>query len=280
MFKSGNAGKFSFEDLMYGFCDFLWGVADKLDGFAANMKLDTEIAETLPRKYVEKKRKTQKPSETLPDFDWTNTTGVSGHQIRLRGIPAGFSEESILSTKNRIAAACKFILGNAESKTEKHLAAQLAKLLWKGAVSAGTLEGKRVGTFYGEKAAQYITLDIAAILNTGDAELVDTLAHESYHAWRYFSSDVEYSVVDETRAWNAGLHFSNKYRLMHGIPVRRTAEYTVEEVLKRCAWNVPVNMRYGPGESFIEKAGYGLANIIENAVDVVEGWTQKIIDRT
>jgi hypothetical protein len=94
---------------------------------------------------------------------------------------------------------------------------------------------------------------------------------------------MEYSIIDETRAWNVGLRFSNKYRAINGIPIERDSEYTKEELEAmgaeyRNALNV--NVRYGPGENLVEKIGYGVANLIEDAADTVDGWADRIKEKT
>jgi hypothetical protein len=144
------------------------------------------------------------------------------------------------------------------------------------------LDKKIAGCFYTKEGIPYIGLDIANTLRTDDAGLIQTLAHESYHAWRYFSSPTEYSIIDEKRAWNTGLQFSNRYRNRYGIPVEREEEYTEGELLIHADYleKANVNIRYGPGENIIETIGYGIANFIENAADALEGVTEKIIDKT
>jgi hypothetical protein len=44
--------------------------------------------------------------------------------------------------------------------------------------------------------------------------------------------------------------------------------------------NANVNIRFGPGENIIEKIGYGIANLLEDATDAVNRATGKIMDKT
>jgi hypothetical protein len=39
-------------------------------------------------------------------------------------------------------------------------------------------------------------------------------------------------------------------------------------------------IRYGPGENFLENILYAIANVLEDASDVVSNWTDKIMDST
>jgi hypothetical protein len=279
-----------FEDLTYnaveGFCNFLWNIGEGLENFADTIKVDEEMLETIPRKLVEKKRKTKIPAEGIfPRCSVTNVE-VTVEQIKVHRVLDGFDESAIGLAKDRIIDACKFIMGNAGSDVEKHTARELVKMLWKGAViiiDADLLLDKQIaGCFYTKEGLPYIGLDIAVLQKSDDAILVNTLVHEAYHAWRYFTSATEYSIIDERRAWNTALGFSNKYRNMYGIPIEREQEYTEGELLRHSDYfsNINVKVRYGPGEHIIEKIGYGIANLIEDATDVVNEWNLKIMDRT
>jgi hypothetical protein len=289
MLKFTQAGKDFFEDIFYRavfrFCEFFWNIADRMDDFAYSMKVDEEVAAALPQKMVEKKRETKPPAEgSFPRCSLKNVE-VTAEQIKVHPILDGFDEPAIRLTKARIVEACKFILKNAGSKVERHIAQQLAKMLRKGAVIITdadlVLDRQIAGCFYTKEGIPYIGLDIAAIRKADNADLVNTLVHEAYHTWRHFTSKTEYSIIDEKRAWNIALDFSNKYRNMYGIPIERETEYTESDLLRHSDYwmNGDVNIRFGPGENIIETIGYGIANLIEDAADVVSGWTDKWIDK-
>jgi hypothetical protein len=278
-----------FENLTYNagaaFCGFLWNITEGLEKVVERMKVDESLLDdTLPKKLVEKKRKTPRPVEGVFTCLSLKTVEVTEEQIKVHRILDGFDETSIRRVKARIVDACKFILGNAESGVERQSAQQLARMLWKGAVviiDADLLMNKHImGCFYTTEGIPYIGLDISEIQNADNAVLVNTLVHEAYHAWRHFSSDTEYSIVDEKRAWNTALYFSNKYRRMYGFPIEREQAYTEGELLKHAdyLWNANVNIRYGPGESILENILYGIGNAIMDATDVVDGWNDKIFE--
>jgi hypothetical protein len=276
-------------DLWYnigmGFCNFLWDAADKLEDFTATIKINEAVLETVPRQFAEKKRK-KIPSGGVFDFPPLRNIEVTESRIKVHHVLDGFDEESLLSAKKRIGEAAAFILNNAESTVEKHIAGQLVKMFMQGAVLITdadlVLDKPIAGCFYTKDGNPYIGLDIAELQKMDDPYLIQTLAHEAYHAWRYFTSRTEYSIIDEKRAWNMGLRFSNKYRNLYGIPIQREKEYTESELLEYDDYceNANVNVRFGPGETLIEKIGYGIANVIEDAADVVDGWTDKIMDKT
>jgi hypothetical protein len=218
-----------------GFVDFLNAICDKLEKVVENTKVDEAIIETLPRKLVEKKRKTRLPAEGIFTYSALKNIEVTEDQIKVHRILDGFDETLIQAAKERIVDACKFILGNAETESERHIAKQLAKMLWKGAVIITdadlVLDKQIMGCFYTKEDIPYIGLDISKIQKSDDAILVDVLVHEAYHVWRYFTSGTEYSIIDEKRAWNIALSVSNKYRSMYGIPIEKEKEYTEEDLM-------------------------------------------------
>jgi hypothetical protein len=279
-----------FENLKYrietGIADLLWNIGDKIEGFGSSMKFDEEVIASLPLKMAEKKRKTGRPSQGIFPRCSLQNLEVTSDLIKVHRILDGFDETAIRLVKSRIVDACTFILGNAGTETERYAAMELAKMLRKGAVIITdadlVLDRHIAGCFYTKEGSPYIGLDIAVLQKADDAALVNILVHEAYHAWRYFTSDTEYSVIDEKRAWNIALAFSNRYRNMYGIPVEREKEYTENDLLKHADYmaNANVNTRFGPGEHIIEKIGYGIANIIEDAADAVDGWSDKLMDRT
>jgi hypothetical protein len=63
-----------------------------------------------------------------------------------------------------------------------------------------------------EKPFSYISIDYNAALAYGKAEVIDTIAHEAYHAAQHFAGHKNDRIEEETRAWNTGLAMSNKYR--------------------------------------------------------------------
>ncbi|MDR1307234.1 MAG: hypothetical protein LBK74_06650 [Treponema sp.] len=66
------------------------------------------------------------------------------------------------------------------------------------------------------------------------------------------------------------------------FPVERETAYTEANLLEYTDYssNANVNIRYGPGENIIEKAGYDIANLIDGAADVINGWTGKVTAAT
>ncbi|MDR1143256.1 MAG: hypothetical protein LBK77_03430 [Spirochaetaceae bacterium] len=284
----GRAGKDFFEDIFcragQGLCDFLWGIADKLDDFAGSIKVDEETSAALPEKMVEKKRKTKPPAGVFSRA--VQKGGITGEQIKVHRVLEGFDKPAIGLAKNRILDACRFIANNAENEAEGHIAAQLEQMIQKGGLiitdAELVLDRQAAGCFYIKDGTPSIGLDIAALGKADGAELVNVLVHEAYHAWRYFTSGTEYSIIDEKRAWNTALDVSNRYRNRYGIPVERETAYTEADLLKYSEYssNANVNIRYGPGENIIERAGYGIANLIDDAADVINGWTGKLMDKT
>ena len=278
------------EFLGYNFCDFLYKIADKMERFAYNMDIDWDVVGTIPLQYVEKKCKTIKPRHDLFDFLPIKHHNFLENQIKLHAVLEGFDKERIRTAQKRIVEAAKFIIGNAETKMEKELAIQLSRMFRKGAIviTDTYLTGnERSRAFFPSKYSNgntpYIGFDITSLLKNNNACLVNDLIHEAYHAYRYYTSDTEYSIIDEARAWNAALQFSNKYRAMHGIPIKRENEYTIEELSKKGeeyknAFNV--NVRFNFGEHWLEKFFTGLTNILADVNDTIEGWTDKIMDKT
>ena len=282
-------------DLAYGFCDILNNLADKLDNFASNMQIDESVVETIPCKIVEKKRMTKKPIKSGFNFYPIKKLIISENQIKVDSVLDGFDEECLREGKKRIIISGKFIMNNAETKLEINLAFQLAKMFHRQAIiitDTYLTSNERYGAYFQPKSPteeflsnvhSYIGLDIMALIKNDIATLVNILAHETYHAWQFYKGNTEYSVIDETRAWNAGLSFSNKYRAMNGIPFERIKNFTTDELVVmaveyRNAFNV--NIRFGPADNIIEKIGYSIANLIEDASDTVEGWTEKIMEKT
>ena len=290
--------RFEATELLYragwGFCEIGYKLADKLEEFGYNIQVDEDVAASLPIKYTEKKRKTKKPFQRVSGCYPLKKLRLSKNQIKVNTVLDGFDDKYLQTAKKRITAACNFITHNAETRLEKNITVQLVKMFREGAliITDTYLTGnKRIGAYFQpeqttgkalSKGFPHIGLDIMTVINNDDAYLVNILAHEAYHAWRFYTGDTEYSIIDETRAWNVGLHFSNKYRAMNDIPVEREKDYTIEELDEmgqeyRNAFNV--NLRIGPGESLIEKIGYGIANFIEDIADTIDGWTDRIIEK-
>jgi hypothetical protein len=270
-------------------CDAVYKLCDKLDDFASGIEVDEAVLETVPRKYAEKKRETAKPLEGVFDVFPFKNLEAAEDRIKVHAVLDGFDKKCLKRAKRRIIEAGKFITGSAGTRLERKLAAQLAGMLWKGAVTLTDtyLTGnERFGGYFqppGPNNHAYIGLDITTIMKNNDACLVNNLVHETYHAWRYYTGDKEYSIIDETRAWNTALHFSNKYRAIRGLKIERHNDYTIEELMEKGAeYNnaLNVNIRYGPGEHWIEKVGYGIANLMEDAADTIDGWTDKVMDKT
>jgi hypothetical protein len=268
-----------FEDLKYrigmGIADFLWEVGEKLENVINSMKIDEEPLAAIPLKLVEKERKTMIPSEGVFPRCSIQNLEVTADRIKIHRVLDGFDEDALRCARERIVEACTFILGNAGNDIEKNIAGELARMLWKGAVIITdadlVLDTYMAGCFYTIEGLPYIGLDISVLRKSDDAALVDTLVHEAYHAWRHFTSDTEYSIIDEKRAWNIGLAVSNKYRHMYGIPVKRENEYTENELLNNAYYleRANVNIQIGPGEPISENRRYGIAGMIENDMDTV-----------
>ena len=280
--------------IVWGFCEAGYKLADKLEEFGYNIKVDEEVLASLPIKYTEKKRKTKKPDKGALGNYPLKKIDLSEDQIKTDTVLDGFDAEYLQAVKKRIMSAAQFITDNAETKLEKNIATQLAKMFWKGTIiitDTYLTDNEKIGAYFqpvrtkGEgllNGLPYIGLDIMTVINNEDAYLVDILAHEAYHAWHFYYGNTEYSVIDETRAWNAGLSFSNKYRVMNGIPVQRYEDYTIEEldVMGPEYKNAfDVNERYGPGENLIEKIGFGIANFMEDIADAIDGWSDKITEK-
>jgi hypothetical protein len=152
------SGKDFFEGVLYnamfGFCNFFWNVADKLDDFAAAIEVDEAVLETVPRQFAEKKRK-KIPSKKILGAASVTDREITGDLINVHHILTGFDEDSLQSAKKRTAEACMFILGNAETKVERHIARQFAKMLRKGVVLVTdadlVLDKKMAGCFIQKK---------------------------------------------------------------------------------------------------------------------------------
>jgi hypothetical protein len=288
------------EHIVYGLANFLDDFSEKILDLGSKIEIDEEILESIPVRCVEKKRKTRKPSEGILDFCTIKNFEVSVSQIKIHSVLDGFDEEAMRLAKNKIADACRFIFGNAEAGLEKKVALQLMKMLWKGSLLLTDTElvlGKQMAAYFNTVSPAeasdlrsvsrgspldgipHIGLDIAVFLKEDNANTVEYLIHEAYHAWRYYTSHTEYSIIDETRAWNAGLRFSNKYRTMYGMPVRREEDYTADELMneyREYAAACNIKIRFGQGETVIEKIGYGIANVIEDATDKINEWTENL----
>jgi hypothetical protein len=276
------------------FWEGLYSLGDKLEDVAYNMEFDAGVLETVPTNYVEKKRKTKKTDNSFFNARHLKEFEPSEEQIKADAVLDGFDKDSLLIVKRRVINCGKFIMRNAETEQEKNIAVQLAKTFLKGRIiiTDTYLTGnERFGAFFQPKQTaekskvkdlSYIGLDITALTKNDDARLINNLVHEVYHALRFYTGNTEYSIIDETRAWNVGLHFSNKYWAMHGIPIERDKDYTIEELEKmgpeyENAFNV--NIRYGPLDNIIEKIGYGFANLIDDAADSINALSDKILDR-
>jgi hypothetical protein len=287
----GKAARNLFEyftcEVCFGVCGFMVDAAEKLEGWAAGWEFDGAVMETIPRAYAEKRRRGKMPSEGACGFSAREDAGFSENQIGLHRVLDGFDEEAIRSARQKVLVACSFIVANAGCEPERDVALRLAKMLRAGRlmITDTELAGEKHvrGYFCPGGGLAYIGLDIATLLDGDAACAVDILAHEAYHAWRYYTSSREYSIIEEARAWNTGLRFSNRYREMHGIPILRERDYTEDELMEKSGDYLRrsnVKLRFGPGENIIERAGYGIANLIEDAADVVNGWTDKIWEKT
>jgi hypothetical protein len=290
--------KIDFTDIVINigtrFCDGLYRLAEKLEDVACNMEIDPGVLETVPTKIVEKKRKTKRTGEEFFDARRLKNFEPSEGRIKADAVLDGFDRDILRAVKRRVIDCGKFIMRNAETGEEKNLAVRLAKMFLKEKViiTDTYLTGNEsFGAYFQPKQTteknklidlSYIGLDITTLTKNDNARLINNLVHETHHALHYYTGNTEYSIIDETRAWNAGLRFSNKYRAAHGIPVERDQDYTVEELEKmgpeyKNAFNV--NTRYGPPDNIIEKIGYGIANLIDDAADSVNALSGKILDR-
>jgi hypothetical protein len=224
------------------FWEGLYRLGDKLEDVAYNMEFDAGVLETVPTKYVEKKRKTKKTDNGFFNARHLKNFEPSEEQIKADAVLDGFDKDILLIVKRRVINCGKFIIRNAETEEEKNIAVQLAKTFRKGRIiiTDTYLTGnERFGAYFQPKQTaeksklkdlSYIGLDITTLTNNDDAHLINNMVHETYHALRYYTGNTEYSIIDETRAWNAGLRFSNKYRATHGIPIERDKDYTIEEL--------------------------------------------------
>jgi hypothetical protein len=275
------------EDIVYGVANFLDDISDKLDDIAENIKVDEKVLETLPYEFHEKPRK-KRPHYPL-EFSAADTVaaenGILPHDLTELSIPiqgslAGFNEKSILGTKKRIIEAAHFIAGHAETGEEKCIAVQIVKMLRQGAIRLTNTQGEMSSGYFNWNDEPYIGLNIGSILKHDEPFLIDTLAHEACHAYCYYEKDTEYSIIDETRAWNMGLHFSNKYRVFHGLALNRDVDYTETEIMTLCSEYLHgaanVKIRLGKGNNIIENIGFGIANWIDDLSEKIEDLTDKM----
>ena len=167
--------------LAEGIFNFLNGICDKLERDTSQKEADEALLETLPKKLVEKKRKTRPPAEGIFAYSSLKPIEVTEDQIKVHRILDGFDEASVQSAKKRIVEACGFILGNAEREAERHIARQLANMLRKGAIIITdadlALDKQITGCFYTKNGIPYIGLDISGLQKADDAAVVDTLVH-------------------------------------------------------------------------------------------------------
>jgi hypothetical protein len=283
------------EPIALGFCDVLNKIADGLDKIVCNMEDDDNVLDTLPTHFVEQKRKDPKPIEGILDKISQLDLEFHEDQIKVHTLLEGFDENSLRVVKKRIISASKFIMGHAETKLERDIASQLARMHWKAAIvltDMYLIDKEKTKAYFKNKhnpgksplnGLPHIGLDISEVIKNDDACLVNSLVHEVYHAWRHYHSNIAYSIIDEARAWNISLHFSNKYRVLYGLPVEREKDYTIGELFEIAAEYrnaLDYKIKYGPGEHWIEKVGYGIANMIDDAADKVNGGTVWFLDKT
>jgi hypothetical protein len=275
------------EDVFYGVANFLDDVSDKLGDIVENIKVDEKVLETLPYEFHEKPRKERPHCPfVLGAADTAEVeNGILPHDITellipIQGSLAGFDEISILGAKKHIIEAARFIVGHVETGEEKCIAVQIVKMLRQGTIRLTNTQGEMSSGYFNWNDEPNIGLDIGSILEQDEPFLIDTLAHEACHAYCYYEKDTEYSIIDETRAWNMGLHFSNKYRVLHSLALNRDTDYTEMEVMTLCneylfgAANVKV--RLGKGENIIENIGFGIANWIDDLAEKIEDLTDKM----
>jgi len=142
-----------------------------------------------------------------------------------------------------------FIVKNAETPVERKVAETLKSLFRSNKVvlcDSGELLGKDAYGAFCSGKDPFIAIDLNCVLEYGTAELVDTLAHEGYHAAQYKAGNKNDMVKEEVHAWNFGLSMSNEYRIQHGQKIVRINPYTEHELRNQGYSN------YGGGKGFAE----------------------------
>jgi hypothetical protein len=73
---------------------------------------------------------------------------------------------------------------------------------------------------------------------------------------------------------------SNKYREENHLTILRKDEYSKNDILTEHSGgsyvNPPVKVRFPHGDNFIEKIGFGVANLIDGAADKINDWALKL----
>jgi hypothetical protein len=92
-----------------------------------------------------------------------------------------------------------------------------------------------------ERPTSYISIDYR-MLDYGKTEVIDTIAHEAYHAAQHFAGHINDRVEEETRAWNIGRTLSNKYREEIGEFIYKLEPYTQWDIC-----NIGYYSDLGPG---------------------------------
>jgi hypothetical protein len=154
--------------------------------------------------------------------------------FRFTGEPAEFSEKEKIKANEIKEKALVFVQENSKTPQEQKIAGVLREMQEAGKIKVVDTIAEIGFPVYGyyDPQQDIICLDINSLLDYGTAEAVDTLVHEGYHAAQNHAGHENDIVEEETRAWNAGLEMSNKYRAENGETIVRAAPYTQLDIYR------------------------------------------------
>ena len=171
---------------------------------------------------------------------WVGNTDIKDNRLDSIKIAYGsgmeaVDKEDLEKATQIVKESILFIRDNAGTDVEEKTLSALEAMLIDGKVLIADTSQDLLFPVYGYfnpdgKEDGCIVIDYDAVLSYGEAETIDTIIHESYHAAQYMAGHKNDLVEEETRAWNIGLEMSNNYREGNNEFIVQTEPYSQNNI--------------------------------------------------